>query len=87
MGIEYELKVPESARVDVARALSEQLEPLLARLDPQASEPFPHAYVKTIPEGLYVCDNLTNPEVASQIIRGLMDLLLRYSPEVTVVEP
>ncbi len=87
MGIEYQLVVPELARTKVATALAEQLAPLLQRLDPKANEPFPNAYVEAIPEGLYVCDNLTDPVVAALIIRNLIDLLLLYSPEVQVVEP
>jgi len=56
-------------------------------VDPKANEPFPNVFVKMIPEGLYVCDNLTDPRVASLLIRSLIDLVLQYSPEVTLVEP
>lgn len=87
MGIEYELRVPESARVKVAEALEIHLAPLVARLDPKANDPFPNAYVNAIAEGVYICDNLTDSGVSAQIIRGVLDLLLRYSPEVCVVEP
>jgi hypothetical protein len=87
VGIEYHLIVPELARAKVATALTEELLPLLQRLDPKANEPFPNAYVKAIPEGIYVCDNLSDRVVAALIIRNLVDLLLFYSPEVQVVEP
>ena len=86
MGIEYELRVPESARARVADVLAQELAPLLRRLDPKAGEPFPNTFVKGIPEGLYVCDNLTDSNVSAQIIRELVDLLLRCSPEVHVRE-
>ena len=87
MGIEYELRVPESERAKVAVALAHHLAPLLTRLDPKVNEPFPNAYVNVIPEGVYVCDNLTDSEVSAQIMRGILDLLLLYSPEVTIVNP
>ena len=87
MGIEYELRVPEPSRADVARALAEQLLPLVRELDPLADEPFPNAYVKAIPSGVYVCDNLTDSTVANAIVRRLIDFLLRHSSEVVVVEP
>ena len=87
MGIEYELRVPPSARAAVADALAQQLGPMLVRLDPKSNEPFPNAYVKPIAEGVYVCDNLTNSEVSAQVIRSVLDLLLLYSSEVTIVEP
>ena len=87
MGIEYHLMVPESARASVAGAVAEQLVPLLRKLDPRADESFPHVHVEAIPEGLYVCDHLTDSTVASNVVRSLIDLLLRYSAEVSVVEP
>lgn len=87
MGIEYHITVPASAREKVAEALSDQLSGLLNRVDPKANESFPNVFVKMIPEGLYVCDNLTDPAVASLLIRSLIDLVLQFSPEVTLVEP
>jgi hypothetical protein len=87
MGIEYELRVPVSAREKASRVLSNELAPLLERLDPKTHEPFPNLYVQQIPEGLYVCDNLTNSTVAALVMRELIDILLRCSPEVSVVEP
>jgi len=87
MGIEYELRVPESAQLAVAQVLEAQLLPLVRELDPLAEDPFPNAFVKQVPQGVYVCDNLTDSGVANAIIRRLVDLLLRHAPQVTVVEP
>ena len=86
MGIEYHLTVPENSRTKVASVLAEQLTPLLHRLDPRAKESFPNVFAQPIPEGLYFCDNLTDPAVASLVIRSLIDLLLHHSPQVQVIE-
>ena len=86
MGKEYTLKVPVASQAGVAAALREHLEPLLQRLDPAASDAFPNVYAAQVPEGLYLCDNLTNSAVASSVIRAAIDLLLLYAPSVTVTE-
>ncbi len=86
MGIEYELRVPEAARGTVAITIATELPSLLERLDPRAREAFPNLYVEQIPEGLYVCDNLTDSKIAALVIRALIDLLLKHSPAVSVVE-
>jgi hypothetical protein len=87
MGKEYTLSVPPASREAVASVLSEWLQPFLRRVDPRATEPFPNVYVDQTPDGLYICDNLTDPTVAALVIRGAIDLLLQRSPSVTVSEP
>jgi hypothetical protein len=86
MGKEYTLKVPADSQAAVSAALGEDLAPLLRRLDPEASNVFPSVYAVAVPGGLYICDNLTNPEVASSVMRAALDLLLLYAPSVTVAE-
>jgi hypothetical protein len=86
MGKEYTLKVPATSRAAVSAALIEHLPPLLQRLDPQAKEAFPSIYAVAVPEGLYLCDNLTDPAVASGVMRAALDLLLLFAPSVTVTE-
>jgi hypothetical protein len=86
MGKEYTLKVPATSQAAVSAALAEHLAPLLRRLDPEASNAFPSVYAVAVPEGLYICDNLTNAAVASSVMRAALDLLLLYAPAVTVAE-
>jgi len=86
MGKEYTLKVPAVSQAGVSVALREHLAPLLQRLDPEASNAFPSVYAVAVPEGLYICDNLTNSTVASTVLRAALDLLLLYAPSVTVTE-
>jgi len=73
--------------VAVTDAFGRELAPLLQKLDPKANDAFPNIYVKPTPEGVYLCDNLTNQVVASQVIRAVLDVLLRYSPSVEFIEP
>jgi hypothetical protein len=87
LGIEYELRVPESARESVADTLERELPRLLQRLDPKAAEAIPNVIVRAIPAGVYVCDTLIDKLVAAQVIRGLLDILLRHCQSVEVVEP
>ena len=86
MGKEYTLKVQAVSQAGVSAALGEHLAPLLQRLDPEASNAFPSVYATAVPEGLYICDNLTNPTIASSVLRAALDLLLLYAPSVTVTE-
>jgi hypothetical protein len=86
MGKEYTLKVPAASQAGVSAALGEHLAPLIQRIDPEASNAFPSVYAVAVPEGLYICDNLTNTTVASSVVRAAIDLLLLYSPSVTVTE-
>ncbi len=86
MGIEYRLSVPEEGRSKVARAFSEQLPALLASTDPKAGDPFPNVYVQSGSEGVYLCDNLTDAEVAAAVLRRVIDLMLLYSQSVTIAE-
>ena len=84
MGIEYTLRVPAAAQEAVVAALAEHLTPMLLRLDPRASEPFPNVYANPEAHGLYICDNQTDPAVAAEVIRSAIDLLLLYSPSVSI---
>ena len=86
MGIEYEIQVPEQDYAAVADALKNYLSPLLEALDPTQTSSNPHVSVTEIPGGVHVCDHLSNKAVASQVIRGLIDLLLSHSARVSVVE-
>ena len=85
MGIEYELKVPPENWDALKQALNEHLRPLVLRIDPEAEADFPIAYVEMHEDVVYICDTLTNPAIASEIMRGIVDLMLLYSPSVTIV--
>jgi hypothetical protein len=87
MGKEYTLSVPFASREVVASVIAEHLQPLLSRIDPNACEPFPNVYVSQTPDGLYLCDNLTDPAVAALVMREAIELLLWRSPSVTISEP
>ena len=86
MGIEYEIQVPDEDHAAVAAALKNHLGPLLEALDPPQEGADPNVSVTEIPGGVHVCDHLSNKPVASQVIRGLIDLLLSHSARVSVVE-
>ena len=86
MGIEYEIRVPDEDHAAVASALESGLAPLLRALDSTQVSTNPHVSVAQIPGGVYVCDHLSDKAVASQVIRGLIDLLLSHSARVSVVE-
>ena len=86
MGIEYEIRVPDEDHAAVASALASRLVPLLKTLDPSQGSASPHVSIAQIPGGVYVCDHLSDKAVASQVIRGLIDLLLSCSAQVSVVE-
>ena len=85
MGIEYQLKVPPENWDALKHALNEHLRPLVLRIDPDAQADFPIAYVEMQEDAVYVCDTLTNSAIASEIMRGIVDLMLLYSPSVTIV--
>jgi hypothetical protein len=87
MGIEYTLSVPPECREAVGAVLSRELHPLLARLDPRATDDFPNVSATVIKQGVLICDNLTNRSVAAQVIRGVIDLLLLHSESVSISEP
>ena len=86
MGIEYEIHVQDEDHAAVAAALKNHLGPLLVTLDPTQTSSNPHVSVIEIPGGVYVCDHLSDKAVASQVIRGLIDLLLSHSARVSIVE-
>ena len=86
MGIEYQITVPKEFRSQAAKGLEEFLPALLERLDPRAKESFPNVIVHVIPEGVFLCDTLMDQTVGSEVIRGVIDLLLRFSDSVSVSE-
>ena len=51
------------------------------------SENFPDGYASIEPDGIYFCDNLTNPDAAARILRRLIDQALLHSDRITVHEP
>jgi hypothetical protein len=87
MGKEYTLSVPIESRDAVATAISQWRQPLLDRVDPKAGESFPNVFASPTEEGLYLCDNLTDSNVAAQVIRESIDLLLLHAPSVVIGEP
>lgn len=87
MGIEYQFHVPPAFQAAVAEALQRELATLLDRVDPRARELVPTVSVTPIPEGVHVCDHLQDAVVAAQVMWRVLDLVLRHSSEVKVVEP
>lgn len=81
MGYEYRLKIPEEYRAQAAEEVKRRLPGLLERLDP---DPVGNIDVRSIPEGLFICDHLSNPAIAALVFRQAIDLLLRVSPTVCV---
>ena len=81
MGIEYVLKVPEEYRARVAEKAETEIPELLERLDPS---PDNNINVSPIPEGLFVCDYLSNDVVAAKVFRAAISWLLLFSPQVIV---
>jgi hypothetical protein len=81
MGIEYILKIPEEHRARVAEKAETEIPELLERLDPS---PGNNIDVSPIPEGLFVCDYLSNDVVAAKVFRAAISWLLRFSPQVIV---
>jgi hypothetical protein len=81
MGIEYRLKVPEEYRARVAEQARTEIPALLERFDPS---PGNHIEVTPIPEGLFICDYLSDGAVANKVFREAVAWLLCWSPEVII---
>ena len=80
MGYEYILKVPEEYRASAAEEVKLRLPKILASDAGSSSS----IEVYAIPEGLFICDNLSNPQMAALIFRRAIDLLLSVSPTVCI---
>ena len=81
MGYEYTLKVPEEYRSRVAEEAKSGIPKLLERLDPGTSS---HIDISAIPEGLFICDHLSDKAIAALAFRAAVEWLLRLSPKVLV---
>jgi hypothetical protein len=84
VGIEYMLEIPSEHRLALHELLSTSLPALLAELDPLYGDPFPNAIVELQPEGVYVCDTLSDTDVAAKVIRAVTDLILMRAPHLIV---
>lgn len=81
MGYECVLAVPEEFRPRVAEEVTVGLSKLYDRLDPDTPH---HISITTVPEGLFVCDYLSNKTLAALAFLGAIQWLLYLSPTVLV---
>jgi len=81
VGYEYTLKVPQEAMARVSDEAAAEISRLLETLGPDSSR---HVAITLIPEGLLLCDHLSDRVVAAVAFQKAIQWLLRFSPNVVV---
>jgi hypothetical protein len=83
MGYEYTLKVPNEFRGNVAKHADAGIPQIFEHLPANATN---HVKVVAVPEGLLLCDHLSDESTAAVALKRTIQWLLRYAPEVTIEE-
>lgn len=84
MGIEYVVRASGDASAVLGAAEGERLLSELRSMDPGSGTENPSVSIDLVSGGVYICDHLSNREVASRVLGEAAKRLLGKAAQVTI---